>query len=105
MNFVQIVTLMGLFGIPSIFSMTIWCVKTCKKYTSQMKILMKSQQAQMRSKLLDKYHIFMEQGFVTEDDLEDWMNQYESYHELGKNGVLDARKEQLLKLPNKMTMI
>lgn len=61
---------------------------------------MKSQQAQMRTKLLELYHFYMNQGFISEDDLEDWENQYQAYHELGKNGVLDARREQLLKLPS-----
>lgn len=62
---------------------------------------MKSQQAQMRSQLLDQYHKYMDQGFITEEQLEDWENQYQSYHELGQNGILDARRTQLFQLPNK----
>lgn len=99
-NIVKVVTVMGLLGIPTIFTMTISCIRSCRKYAKHLAILMKSQQAQMRSNLLDKYHFYMEQGFITEDELEDWENQYQSYHELGKNGVLDARREQLFKLPN-----
>lgn len=92
---------MGMLGIPSIFAMTGWCIKVCRKYTKQMKILMLSQQAQMRTKLLELYHTYMNRGWISEEQLEDWENQYQSYHALGQNGILDARREQLLKLPTR----
>ena len=97
----EILKWMAILGIPSVFSMTLWCVKSCRKYTKQLKILMKSQQAQMRTKLLEKYHEYISQGWISEDDLADWDNQYQSYHELGQNGILDNRREQLFKLPNR----
>lgn len=98
--FMKIVGIMGAVGIPSIFSMTMWCIKACKKYTKQLKILMKSQQAQMRTKLLEKYHEYKKRGWVSEEELEDWENQYQSYHDLGQNGILDKRREVLMSLPN-----
>lgn len=101
MNIHDVLTWMGILGIPSIFSMTLWCIKTCVKYTKQLKILMKSQQAQMRTKLLEKYHYYIDQGWISEEALEDWENQYKSYHDLGENGILDARRAQLLTLPNR----
>ena len=61
---------------------------------------MKAQQAQMRAQLLADYHSAMCDGFISEDDLQEWENQYQSYHELGQNGVLDVRREQLMQLPN-----
>lgn len=92
---------LSILGIPSIFSMTIWCVRKCTQYTKSLTILMKAQQAQMRSQLLDRYHYYMEDGWISEEHMEDWENQYQSYHALGENGVLDARREQLFQLPNK----
>lgn len=100
--FIKIVTVLGLIGVPSIFAMCGWCMKTIIKYNKHLKILMRAQKAQMRSQLLVQFHKYEDQGYVTEEDLEDWENQYKAYHELvGENGVLDARRDTLLKMPNK----
>ena len=87
-------------GIPSIFAMTAWCIRSCIHYTKQLKVLAKAQQAQMRSQLLEQYHHYMDGGWISEEHMEDWENQYQAYHSLGENGVLDSRREALLKLPN-----
>ena len=65
-----------------------------------MKVLAKAQQAQMRSQLLEQYHKYMKDGYISEEHMEDWENQYQAYHSLGKNGILDNRRNALLKLPN-----
>lgn len=93
-------TLMGMIGFPSVFAIAVWCLKECKKRFVQIQILMKAQQAQMRNQLLNQYHIYIQQGWISEEELEDWENQYQAYHSLGKNGVLDSRRESLFKLPN-----
>lgn len=90
----------GVLGIPSIFAMTVWCIRSCIHYTKQLKVLAKAQQAQMRSQLLEQYHHYMDGGWISEEHMEDWENQYQAYHSLGENGVLDSRREALLKLPN-----
>lgn len=92
---------MALIGIPSIFTLVLGCIKMCLSYAKQIKILMQSQQAQMRTKLLELYHEYMEEGWISDEDLEDWENQYQAYHSLGKNGILDSRRQQLLSLPNR----
>lgn len=98
---VALVTFMGIFGIPSIFSMTVWCVKKCNKYTNQLIILMKAQKAQMRSQLLKDYSFYAKQGWISDIELKEWQNQYNAYHQLvGENGVLDNRYEKLKDLPN-----
>lgn len=97
----EVMNYMALFGIPSIFAMVCWCIRTCWKYANQIQILMKSQQAQMRTKLLELYNHYIEVGYVTQEQLDDWENQYQAYHSLGKNGVLDARRQTLFALPNK----
>lgn len=97
----ELLTWLGVLGIPSIFSIACFCVKACVSHSKKINILMKAQQAQMRTKLLELYHVYEAQGYVTDEQITDWLNQYESYHALGQNGVLDARKEYLLKLPSK----
>ena len=59
---------------------------------------MNAQQAQMRSQLLKDYYKYKERGFVYEAELQDWLNQYEAYHSLGANGIMDKRKETLLNM-------
>ena len=97
----EFVAWLGVLGIPSIFTMTCWCIKSCIHYTKQLKVLAKAQQAQMHSQLLDQYHFYMDDGWISEEHMEDWENQYKAYHSLGENGILDSRREQLLQLPNK----
>ncbi len=97
----EFVAWLGVLGIPSIFTMTCWCIKSCIHYTKQLKVLAKAQQAQMRSQLLEQYHFYMDDGWISEEHMEDWENQYKAYHSLGENGILDSRREQLLQLPNK----
>ena len=96
----EFVSWLGILGIPSIFTMTIWCIKRCIQYTRQLKVLAKAQQAQMRSQLLEQYHSYIKDGYISEEHMEDWENQYQAYHSLGENGILDSRRETLMKLPS-----
>ena len=97
----ELIAWLSAFGVPSIFAMTAWCIQSCVQYTKQLQILAKAQQAQMRSQLLEQYHFYMDSGWISEEHMEDWENQYKAYHSLGENGILDSRREQLLQLPNK----
>lgn len=100
--FTQIVTILGLFGIPSIFSIAIWCLNSCRKYAAQLKILMIAQKAQMRAQLLKDYQAYMLKGSIMQLELDEWENQYQAYHSLvGPNGILDDRRQNLMKLPVK----
>lgn len=93
---------MGVFGIPSIFAMTSWCIKKCWQYSEQLKILMAAQKAQMRAQLLDQYYKYKSRGFLYADEADEWVNQWTAYHKLvGPNGILDARKDELLRFPTK----
>lgn len=69
-----------------------------KKYSEQIKTLMNAQQAQMRSQLLKDYYTYKQRGYVYESELEDWENQYQAYHSLGANGIMDRRRETLFNL-------
>lgn len=100
--FIKLVTIMGFIGIPSIFSMTMYCIKKCRFYTKQLNILMRAQKAQMRAQLLKDYQYYENQGYIPYIELKEWQNQYQAYHELvGENGILDDRYNKLLDLPNK----
>lgn len=92
----NILTWTSALGLPTIVAILVWCIKQGQKVA----ILMSAQQAQMRTKLLELYHKYEKRGYITEEELEDWENQYQAYHSLGKNGVLDSRRERLLKMNN-----
>ena len=96
----DILSILTLIGIPSIFTVTMWCVNKCRTFSKQLKVLMDSQQAQMRNQLITQYKHYMKQGWISLEDLDDWENQYQKYHLLGANGVLDTKRDQLLVLPN-----
>lgn len=99
----EIVSILGILGIPSIFAMTMYCIKECRRFAKQLDILHSAQKAQMRSQLLEQYYLIKNRGYVYADELDDWMNQYKAYHELvGDNGVLDSRKDELVKFPSQV---
>ena len=81
--------------------MVVFLFKTVMKAINNIEILQKAQKAQMRSQLLNQYDSYMAQGYIEPIYLDDWINQYNAYHSLvGANAVLDARKEDLIHLPN-----
>ncbi len=96
----QIITILSLLGIPSIFAMVTWCFKECKKLTKTLKILMEAQQKQMARDLTVDYKEYMKQGYIEDEDLELWEENYQKYHSLGANGIMDAKREKLFTLPN-----
>lgn len=100
-----VISLLGLLGFPTIFAMVLWLVNKIKKDANQIKILMAAQQAQMRSQLLKDYYTYTNRGYVYESELEDWMSQYNAYHSLGANGILDNRKDRLLQLETRAEIV
>lgn len=94
----EFLSLSSLLGAPTLFAV-IYCFK---KYSNRLSILMKAVQAQMRSDLLKKYYKAKELGYISSEDLDDWENLYQSYHALGKNGVLDKRRDELFSMPTKL---
>ena len=96
-----VVDYLALLGVPSIFTIIIFLYRSIRKSYKSINILQSAQKAQMRSQMLRQYDEYMKQGYIEQIYLDDWMNQYDAYHELvGKNDVLDARKEELIHLPN-----
>lgn len=94
----NIVNLMALIGIPSLFACAAYFVKACVRFSKKLDILMSAVQKQMRRELTQDYHRYMDAGCIDDDDLELWMSGYNSYHELHQNGVMDSRKDDLIDL-------
>lgn len=84
--------------------MCLFLLKTIISAIQDVNILQKAQKAQMRSQMLRQYDEYMAQGYIEQIYLDDWLNQYDAYHHLvGANAVLDARREDLIHLPNHKT--
>lgn len=96
-----ILNFIAVLGFPTVFGMIAALAKRTKKYSEQIKTLMNAQQAQMRSQLLKDYYKYTQRKFIYEAELEDWINQYNAYHSLGANGIMDKRKETLMNLETK----
>jgi len=99
----------SIIGIPSITGMLGWAVRQIIKIRKENKerenktsaniaLLMTAYQVQLRSTLMEQYKRYMKLGCVTDEDLQLWIDIYEQYHALGKNGVMDKRREQMLEL-------
>lgn len=96
---------LAVLGVPSIFTMIAGVIVAIRKLVRHIDILQKAQKAQMRSQMIRQYEEYMDQGYIQNIHLDDWMNQYKAYHELvGDNDVLDARKDTLIALPNRPTI-
>ena len=93
-NIRNVLTWASALGLPTILAILVWLIKQGQKIA----ILMSAQQAQMRTKLLELFHKYEKRGYITEEELADWENQYQAYHALGKNGILDSRRERLLNM-------
>lgn len=98
----EIASWLGMFGVPSIFALTCFCVRSIVSFFKQLKVLQEAQKAQMRGQLMDKYYQIKERGYIYQDEADEWNNQYEAYHELkGKNEVLEVRRSELLKMQSR----
>ena len=94
---------LGIIGVPTIGTLTVWCIKACLSFFKQLKILQEAQKAQMRGQLMDRYYIIKERGYIWSDEVDEWVNQYNAYHVLkGANAVLDTRKDELLSMQVKV---
>ena len=100
----NVASAMAIFGVPSLFALATYFVKACIKFSKKIDILMNAQQKQMRRELTIDYHKYMEEGKIDDDDLDMWEASYQAYHSLGKNGIMDSRRQELIKLNAKGTV-
>ena len=94
----NIASIMALFGVPSLFALASYFVRACVKFSKKIDILMNAQQKQMRRELTIDYHKYIEEGHIDDDDLDMWEASYQAYHSLGKNGIMDDRRNRLIEL-------
>ena len=96
----NIVYVLTVIGVPSLITSAGFCWRACHKFSHKLDILMNAVQKQMRESLMEKYHFFMKQGWIADDDLQEWEASYQAYHALSVNGIMDSKREDLLRLPN-----
>lgn len=96
-----VASVMALIGVPSLFACASYFIKACVKFSKKIDILMNAQQKQMRRELTIDYHKYMNEGKIDDDDLDMWEASYQAYHALGKNGIMDSRRDDLIKLNGK----
>jgi len=100
------VELLMLIGIPAFSSFIFQLI--FNKITGKFKkgrdddaTIKKGLQALLRDRLRSNYSCYKEQGSIDMADKENYDNLYQSYHTLGKNGVMDDMHEQIMDLPIK----
>lgn len=101
MNLRNLLDAMALIGIPSVFACVVWMGKKLLQFGHDMRILMNAQQKQMRRTLLIDYHKYMDAGKITDEELDLWEEDYQAYHSLGENGIMDFRRDDLMELSKK----
>ena len=62
-------------------------------------LVKKGTQATCRNDLEEMFAIANKQGFCSNEDKQKFESTYQAYHSLGNNGVMDAKREKLLKMP------
>lgn len=68
------------------------------KVAGEIEIFKEAIQNQLRSDMIKDAKQYIADGNLTELELYDWQHRYESYHKLGKNGVMDAFNEKVINL-------
>lgn len=79
-------------GFPTLFALFLYILK-------RVMALNYGIQAVLRDRLRYLYKEYEKRGWVDLDDREDWVNMYNQYHTLGRNGVMDDVKDKCLALP------
>lgn len=69
------------------------------KHDDDWRLLKKGIQALLKNDLKVRYDHWLGEGYAPEDAREDLEAEYQIYHSLGKNGVMDDRHRRFLELP------
>ena len=98
---VQIATFFGIIGVPTIFGLTVWCVKACIKFTKALQFISSAIKSEIRCDLIRDFEEYEQRTWCSLVEQTEWLNRYESYHNLyGENGVLDVKKKIIESMPN-----
>ena len=90
--------MLALFGVPSLCACAVYFAKACIRFGKKQDILANAIQKMMRRDLTQDYHKYMDQGYIEDDDLDMFNAAYQAYHDLGQNGIMDSRRDDLIKL-------
>lgn len=101
----NIVNILALLGVPSLCACAGFFAKACIRFSKKLEILMNAQQKQMRRDLTLDYHKYMQDGKIDDDDLDMWEQAYQAYHALGENGIMDARRADLIRLNSQASKV
>ena len=63
-------------------------------------LLMRGVQVLLKNELKVRYDYWIDLGYAPEDAKDDLEREYQVYHSMGKNGVMDSRRAKFLNLPN-----
>lgn len=63
------------------------------------RLIKKGIQALLKNDLKVRYDYWLDEGYAPEDAREDLEAEYQIYHALGKNGVMDDRRKRFLSQP------
>ena len=69
------------------------------KRAEDSRLIKKGIQALLKNDLKVRYDYWLDQGYAPEDAREDLEAEYQIYHSLGKNGVMDDRRKRFLAQP------
>ena len=84
--------ILNFIGFPTLFALFLYILK-------RVMALNYGIQAVLRDRLRYLYKEYEKRGWVDLDDREDWINMYNQYHTLGRNGVMDDIEVKFLALP------
>lgn len=98
---IKVVTILGVLGIPSIFTMAVWCIKACKNFAESLNFISSAIKSQIRNDLIKDYDAYTTRGWCSTVEQTEWINRYNNYHNLyGENGVLDNKYTIITNMPN-----
>lgn len=92
-SFVLTALLTGLFNVPK--------KRRAKEVeeANDVKLCKRGIQVLLKNDLKVRYDYWIDLGYAPEDAKDDLEQEYQVYHSLGKNGVMDSRRAKCLELP------
>jgi Cdc6-like AAA superfamily ATPase len=83
---------------PTVLGYIVWILKTQKKDRDANS---KGTMLLLRVQLIEYHEKWTERGYITKHGLENFLEMYKAYHELGGNGMVTKLLEEIKKLPIK----
>lgn len=96
----DVLSILGLVGIPSLGVIVGWLVKTIRTEAKRQKALELGVQAMLRSQMINDYNKwYVNKGYAPIWAKDSFENVWVQYEALGKNGVMDEIHQELMSLP------